>query len=76
MSFRIVAGKIIVFSLVRWCSCFKRILRISLVYAILMLAGIIPYYYVFTNLNTRSGYFQMFQIIFKQITNARRILVY
>jgi hypothetical protein len=57
MSFRIVAGKIIVFSLVEWYSCSKHILRISLVYAILMLAGIIPYYYVFTNLNTRLGYF-------------------
>jgi hypothetical protein len=52
MSFRIIVGKIIVFLLVRWYSCSKRILRISLVYAILMPAGIIPYYYVFTNLNT------------------------
>jgi hypothetical protein len=52
MSFRIVAGKIIVFSLVKWCSRSKHILRISLVYTILMLTGIIPYYYVFTNLNT------------------------
>jgi hypothetical protein len=60
MSFRMVAGKIIVFLLVEWCSRSKRILRISLVYAILMLAGIIPYCYVFTNLNTRLGYFQMF----------------
>jgi hypothetical protein len=60
MFFRIVTGKIIVFLLVGWYSCSKRILCISLVYAILMLAGIIPYYYVFTNLNTRLGYFQMF----------------
>jgi hypothetical protein len=52
MSFRIIAGKIIVFSLVEWCSRSKRILHISLVYTILMLAGIIPYYYAFTNLNT------------------------
>jgi hypothetical protein len=65
-----------VFLLVMWCSCSKYILRISLVYTILMLAGIIPYYYAFTNLNTRSGYFQMFQIIFKQIANTGRILVY
>jgi hypothetical protein len=57
MSFRIVAGKIIVFLLVRWCSCSKHILRISLVYTILILVGIIPYCYVFTNLNTRLGYF-------------------
>ena len=76
MSFKIVAGKIIVFSLIRWYSRSKRILRISLVYTILILAGIIPYYYVFTNLNTRLGYFQMFQIIFKQIANTRRILVH
>jgi hypothetical protein len=60
MSFRIIAGKIIVFLLVKWCSRSKHMLRISLVYAILMLAGIIPYCYVFTNLNTRLGYFQMF----------------
>jgi hypothetical protein len=65
-----------VFSLIRWYSRSKRILRISLVYTILILAGIIPYYYVFTNLNTRLGYFQMFQIIFKQIANTRRILVH
>jgi hypothetical protein len=52
MSFRIVARKIIVFSLVKWCSRFKRILHISLVYTILMLIGIISYYYAFTNLNT------------------------
>jgi hypothetical protein len=65
-----------VFSLVEWYSCSKRILHISLVYAILMLAGIIPYYYVFINLNTRLGYFQMFQMIFKQITNTGHILVH
>jgi hypothetical protein len=47
-----VAGKIIVFLLVGWCSHSKRMLYISLVYTILMLVGIIPYYYVFTNLNT------------------------
>jgi hypothetical protein len=41
-----------------------------------MLAGIIPYCYIFTNLNTRLGYFQIFQIIFKQITNTGRILVH
>jgi hypothetical protein len=52
MSFRMIARKIIIFLLVRWCSYSKRILCISLVYAILILAGIIPYYYVFTNLNT------------------------
>jgi hypothetical protein len=52
MSFRIVARKIIVFSLVEWYSRLKRILYIFLVYAILMLIGIIPYYYAFTNLNT------------------------
>jgi hypothetical protein len=57
MFFRIVAGKIIVFLLVGWCSCSKYILYISLVYAVLMLTGIIPYYYVFTNLNTWLGYF-------------------
>jgi hypothetical protein len=60
MSFRIIVGKIIVFLLVRWCSRSKYMLYIFLVYTILMLVGIIPYYYVFTNLNTRSGYFQMF----------------
>jgi hypothetical protein len=60
MSFKIVAGKIIVFSLVEWCSYSKRILRISLVYIVLILTGIILYCYVFTNLNTRLGYFQMF----------------
>jgi hypothetical protein len=76
MSFRMVAGKIMVFSLVGWCSRSKRMLRISLAYAVLMLAGIIPYCYAFTNLNTRSGYFQMFQMIFKQIANAGRILVH
>ena len=65
MSFRIVTRKIIVFSLIKWCSRSKRILRISLIYTILMLAGIIFYYFVFTNLNTRLGYFQMFQMIFK-----------
>ena len=76
MSFRMVAGKIMVFSLVGWCSRSKRMLRIFLAYAMLMLAGIIPYCYAFTNLNTRSGYFQMFQMIFKQIANAGRILVH
>ena len=76
MSFKIIARKIIVFLLVRWYSYSKHILHISLVYAILMLAGIILYCYIFTNLNTRSGYFQMFQMIFKQIANAGRILVH
>jgi hypothetical protein len=76
MSFRIVAGKIIVFSLVGWCSRSKHMLRISLAYAVLMLVGIIPYCYAFTNLNTRLGYFQMFQMIFKQIANTGHILVY
>jgi hypothetical protein len=60
MSFKIIAGKIIVFLLVEWCSYSKYILHISLVYTILILVGIIPYYYVFTNLNTRLGYFQIF----------------
>jgi hypothetical protein len=60
MSFRIIVEKIIVFLLVRWYSRSKHMLRISLVYTILILAGIIPYYYVFTNLSTRLGYFQMF----------------
>jgi hypothetical protein len=57
MSFKMVAGKIIVFLLIRWCSRSKYILYISLVYTILILVGIIPYYYIFTNLNTRLGYF-------------------
>jgi hypothetical protein len=52
MSFRIIAGKIIVFLLVGWCSRSKHILYIFLIYTILMLAGIIFYYYVFINLNT------------------------
>jgi hypothetical protein len=60
MSFRIIIRKIIVFLLIKWCFYSKRILCIFLVYTILMLAGIILYYYVFTNLNTRLGYFQMF----------------
>jgi hypothetical protein len=57
MSFRIVAGKIIVFLLVGWYSRSKRMLYISLIYTVLILIGIIPYYYAFTNLNTRLGYF-------------------
>jgi hypothetical protein len=52
MSFKIIARKIIVFSLIGWYSYSKYILYISLVYTILILAGIIPYYYIFTNLNT------------------------
>ena len=60
MFFKIITRKIIVFLLIRWYSRSKRILHISLIYTILILVGIIPYYYVFTNLNTRLDYFQMF----------------
>ena len=60
MFFKIITRKIIVFLLIRWYSRSKRILYISLIYTILILVGIIPYYYVFTNLNTRLDYFQMF----------------
>ena len=80
MSFKMIAGKTMVFSLVGWCPRAKRMLSISSAYpqhiSSWYFAGIIPYCYAFTNLNTRPGYLQLFTMIFRQIANAGQILVH
>jgi hypothetical protein len=76
MSFKMVAGKTNIFSVVGWDDYTKRMLYISYAYALLMLIGILTYCYVFTNMNTRLGYKDIFKTIFNTLGEAGRSLVH
>jgi hypothetical protein len=76
MSFKMVAGKINLFSLIGWDENTKRKFNLSSAYAWLIRLGILTYCYVFTNMNTRQGYKVIFKDIFDTLREAGRGLIY
>jgi hypothetical protein len=76
MSFKMVAGKTNIFSLVGWDDYTRRMLYIFYAYALLMLVGILTYCYVFTNMNTRKGYKDIFKTIVDTLSEAGRGLIH
>jgi hypothetical protein len=76
MSFKMVAGKVEVFSLAGWDESSKRMLNVCCAYALLIPTGILTYCHVFTNINTRKGYYFMFRLIFTTLAEAARTIIH